>query len=75
MPNRRWEVRAVYNSFQQHSAIEKFDFFGDEEMMDNLKLKATFVASSWTILLKMSADDFFKILNQEDIKRLKKYRG
>ena len=44
-------------------------------MMENLKLKATFITSAWTILLKMSAEDFFKILNQEDIKRLKKYRG
>ncbi len=44
-------------------------------MMENLKFKAKYVATSWTILLKMSSEDFSRLLNQEDIKRLKKYRA
>jgi signal-transduction protein with cAMP-binding, CBS, and nucleotidyltransferase domain len=30
MPNRRWEVRAVYNSYNQNKLMKRFDFFGDE---------------------------------------------
>lgn len=43
--------------------------------MENLKFKAKYVATTWTILLKMSEADFYHHLNQEDIKRLKKYRA
>ena len=44
-------------------------------MMENLKFKAKYVATSWTILLKMTHEDFYKNLNHEDIKRLKKFRA
>ena len=70
-----WEVRAVYNSYHQNKIIKKNNFFGDEEMIEDLKFKARFVAREWTILYKISKEDFYEILNQEDIKRLKKYRA
>ena len=44
-------------------------------MIENLKFRARYVAKEWTILFKMSKESFFDILNQEDIKRLKKYRA
>lgn len=75
LPHRRWEVRAVYNSFNQNKLLRPFSFFGDEEIMENLKFKAKYVATVWTVLLKMSESDFYQHLNQEDIKRLKKYRA
>lgn len=43
--------------------------------MENLKFKAKYIATTWTVLLKMSETDFYQHLNQEDIKRLKKYRA
>ena len=29
MPHKRWEVRAVYNSYHQNRSVNRFDFFGD----------------------------------------------
>jgi signal-transduction protein with cAMP-binding, CBS, and nucleotidyltransferase domain len=75
LPNRRWEVRAVYNSYNQNKHLKRFNFFGDEELMENLKFKARYLATTWTVLLKMKEEDFYLHLNQEDIKRLKKYRS
>ena len=54
MPHRRWEVRAVYNSYHQNKVVKRHEFFGDEEIIENLKFRARYVAKEWTILFKMS---------------------
>jgi hypothetical protein len=30
LPHRKWEVRAVYNSYHKSNKMHQFDFFGDE---------------------------------------------
>jgi len=75
MPNRRWEVRAVYNSYNQNKVMKRYDFFGDEEILENTRFKAKYVANEPTIIFRMDSEAFYKLLNQEDIKRLKKFRA
>lgn len=75
LPNRRWEVRAVYNSFENSDLIKSYSFFGDEEIINALRLKSTYIASSHVILFSMDKDTFIDSLSTEDFKRLKKYRN
>ena len=53
MPHRRWEIRAVYNSYHQNKRIRKFDFFGDEEIIEDTRFKAKYRTNQWTVLFKM----------------------
>lgn len=75
MPNHKWEVRAVYNSFHKNNILKQFDFFGDEEIISNSKFKSKYISKSWTIVFTMPADKFIAKLNSEEVKRLKKYRS
>ena len=75
MPNKRWEVRAVYNSFQNEGKLKQFNFFGDEEIINALRTKSTYVAESHLIVFSMSKETFINHLTNEDFKRLKKFRN
>ena len=33
LPHNRWEVRAVYNSFNKNRVLGPYAFFGDEEIL------------------------------------------
>lgn len=44
LEGRRWEVRAVYNSFENAGMIKEYSFFGDEEIISALKIKSTYIA-------------------------------
>lgn len=68
-------MRAVYNSFENFGMIKSYSFFGDEEIINALRLKSTFIADSHVILFSMDKDVFIDSLTTEDFKRLKKYRN
>ena len=55
--------------------MKRYDFFGDEEILENTRFKAKYVANEPTIIFRMDSEAFYKLLNQEDIKRLKKFRA
>lgn len=44
LPARKWEVRAVYNSYHKRNRLARFDFFGDEEIVTNSKFKSKYIA-------------------------------
>ena len=48
----------MYNSYNKKTALSPFSFFGDEEILDNLKLKSKFVAKTFAVLLTMSPTAF-----------------
>ena len=75
LSNSKWEVRAVYNSYNKSELIRPHRFFCDEEILDNLKLKSKFSSRTWSVLFTTRADRFVAHLNREDLKRLKKYRA
>jgi hypothetical protein len=75
LPARKWEVRAVYNSYHKENKIKRFGFFGDEEIMTNSKFKSRYIASGWVILFVIEADKFMGLLTAEEGKRLKKFRN
>jgi hypothetical protein len=74
LSNNKWEVRAVYNSYNQSGTLKEYKFFADEEILDNIKLKSKYSASAFSILFVMKPQKFREHLNSEDLKRLKKYR-
>ena len=53
----------------------KYNFFGDEELINALRLKSTYVAQTHAIIFSMDKDLFIDSLSTEDFKRLKKYRN
>lgn len=54
LPNRKWEVRAVYNSYHKNNTMPQFSFFGDEELVSNSKFKSKYVTASWVVLFSMT---------------------
>jgi hypothetical protein len=72
---KRWEVRAIYNSFKNAGEIKEYNFFGDEEIINGLHLKSTYIAETHSILFSMEKNVFIDALTNEDFKRLKKYRN
>jgi hypothetical protein len=75
LPNGRWEIRAVYKTYESDSYLRKYDFFADEEIIGGNKMKSTYCAKSHCILLSMSRANFNKHIGSEDQKKLKKYRN
>lgn len=43
--------------------MQKYDFFGDEEIITNSKLKSKYVTSSWAIIYALPAEKFIEILS------------
>jgi hypothetical protein len=56
-------------------AIKEYNFFGDEEIINFLRLKSTYIAETHSILFSMDKNIFINALTNEDFKRLKKYRN
>lgn len=72
---RKWEVRAVYNSFQNSNIMAQYSFFCDEEIINLMRVKSTYIAKTHLILFSMDQELFLNSLSTEDFKRLKKYRN
>ena len=68
-------MRAVYNSFKNTGNLKQFSFFGDEEIINSLRTKSTYIAKTHSILFSMNKNMFLDSLTTEDFKRLKKYRN
>ncbi len=55
--------------------MKQNSFFGDEEIINALKTKSTYIAKTHSILFSMNKEIFLNSLTTEDFKRLKKYRN
>lgn len=55
--------------------MKQYGFFGDEEIINSLKTKSTYVTKTYSVLFSMNKDKFIESLTTEDFKRLKKYRN
>jgi hypothetical protein len=75
LPHRKWEVRAVYNSYHKSNRMRRFDFFGDEEIISSSKFRSKYASVGCAVLFALPADRFEALLTSEDVKRLKKYRS
>lgn len=58
LPHRKWEVRAVYNSYHKSNRMRRFDFFGDEEIISNSKFRSKYASVGCAVLFALPAEKF-----------------
>lgn len=63
LPNHRWEVRAVYNSHHKTRTLPEHAFFGDEEILENMRMRSKYTTHSCSVLLSLDADTFHSYLS------------
>lgn len=73
--DKKWEIRAVYRSYEKHSLLKQFDFFCDEQIISGNRLRSSYIAKQHSILFSLTKQMFNQLLTTEDFKRLKKYRN
>lgn len=54
LPHNRWEIRAVYKTYESDNALRKYDFFGDEEIIGGNQMKSTYEAKTHCVLLALT---------------------